>query len=74
MNFRETLMPRTIPQQPKAGDLIQYRLKIGTFCCNTTRKVVEVIGKGKRLIVEGKGNPTIEARDVIAILRTIPVS
>lgn len=68
-----------MPKQPelskaKAGDLLHYRLQIGTFTCNTTRRIIRVIKDGKSFIVEGKNNPTVNAKDVLGILTTISLT
>ena len=60
--------------QPTIGSLVQCRLTTGTFSYTCTRKVVKVIAKGKRFVLDGKGNPTVERKNIIAIGRVISVS
>jgi len=60
--------------QPTVGSLVQCRLTVGTFSYTCTRKVLKVIGKGKRFMLDGKGTPTVERKHIISIGRTIPVS
>jgi len=60
--------------QLAVGSLVQCRLTTGTFSYTCTRKVVKVLAKGKRFVLDGKGNPTVERKNIIAIGRVISVS
>jgi len=61
-------------ENAKPGDVLRYRLHIGTFYFNATRKIVRVLDPGKRFIVEGKNEPIVEAKNILSVLTTLPVT
>jgi hypothetical protein len=66
-------MPAKKKDQPAVGTLVQCRLTVGTFSYTSTRRVLRVFSKGTRFVLDGKGNPTVERKNIIAIGRIIPV-
>ena len=60
--------------QPEIGNLVQCRLTTGTFSFTATRKIVRVLSKGKRFVLEGQGDPIVERKNIVAIHRTVKFS
>ena len=60
--------------QPDIGNLVQCRLTTGTFTYTATRKIVRVLSKGKRFVLEGQGHPIVERKNILAIHRTLTIS
>lgn len=60
--------------QPQVGSLVQCRLTTGTFTYIATRKIVKVLAKGRRFVLQGQGEPIVERKHIVAIHRTISIS
>ena len=67
-------MPTKTKPQPQVGNLVQCRLTTGTFTYIATRKIVRVLAKGKRFVLEGQGGPIVERKNIVAIHRTLSLS
>lgn len=51
------------------GDLLRYRIHIGTFHLNATRKIVRILDPGQRFILEGRDEPIVEAKHILSVLK-----
>lgn len=60
--------------QIQVGNLVQCRLTAGTFTYIATRKIVRILAKGKRFVLQGQGEPIVERKQIVAIHRTISIS
>lgn len=67
-------MPTQKKTQPAVGSLVQCRVTTGTFTYTCTRKILKVLANGKRFVLDGKGTPTVERKNIAAISRVIPIS
>jgi hypothetical protein len=67
-------MPTKGKPQPQVGSLVQCRLTTGTFTYTATRKIARVLSQGRRFVLEGSGNPIVERKSIVTILRALPIS
>jgi hypothetical protein len=67
-------MPPKTKLQPEVGNLVKCRLTTGTFSYTSTRKIVKVLSKGKRFVLDGKGDPVVDRQNILAVHRVIAIS
>jgi hypothetical protein len=59
--------------QPEVGSLVKCRLTTGTFSYTATRKIVKVLSKGKRFVLDGKGDHIVDRKNILAVHRVIAI-